>query len=193
MTPDIQFLSDSLIAEIVKDFGFPKSNVLNHLFHAFFHRATDRLAALGLTFDRTVAENGTAAAARNLLAGFCHPVHAIGAEAIPGDGPTLIVSNHPGTFDSLVLLSQVNRPDVRFISSSIPCIKALPHASRHFIFVTKDPYERMTGVRQAVRHLKSGGTIVIFGSGHIDPDPSVLIRKKPPSISRNGGQAQNSS
>jgi len=171
--PSLASLSDALIGEVVKAFGVRRSPRTLRLFRPFFHRATDRLAALGLNFDTAVAEAGPAAAARDLLAEFCHPVRASGAENIPLEGPTLIVSNHPGTYDSLALFSQVARPDLRFISSSIPFVKALPHASQRFIYVTIDAHARTAGVRQALRHLQNGGSVALFGSGHIDPDPAV--------------------
>ena len=173
MNADISQLSDLLIGEIVKDFGLPRSAMINQTFHPFFHRATDRLARLGVEFDRTVVEAGIPAAARGLLANFCQPVRTFGSMQVPPDGPLLVLSNHPGTYDSLVLFSQVNRRDARFISSSIPFVMAFPNASRHFIFATRDMHQRMGVVRQAIQHLQSGGAVLLFGSGHIDPDPGV--------------------
>ena len=171
--PDIQTLSDFLVSEIIIAAGLPDTPFLDRLFRPLFHRATDRLARLGWAFNRTVAEQGTAPAARDLLAEFCHPVQAVGTGNIPLEGPLLVVSNHPGAFDTLVLFSQVARPDVCLISSEIPFIRALPQASRHFIFVSFDPFNRMAGIRQALRHLRGGGAILLFGSGIVDPDPSV--------------------
>jgi hypothetical protein len=173
MTPDLRTLSDFLIGEIVKAFGLPRKPFTTRLLRPFFHGATDRLAALGLDFDWTVQNDNIATAAENLLRGFCHPVRASGTGNIPAEGPLLVVSNHPGTYDSLVLFSQVKRPDVRFIGSRIPFVVALPHASQHFIFVTLNPRDRVAGIRQAIRHLRAGGAVLVFGSGHIDPDPSV--------------------
>ena len=100
-------------------------------------------------------------------------VSARGLEQIPADGPLLIVSNHPGAYDSAVLCSCIPRPDLKIIVSDVPFYRAFPNISRQMIFVPADPPGRMLALRSAVEHLQDGGAILQFGTGKIDPDPEV--------------------
>jgi len=100
-------------------------------------------------------------------------VRADGNDGIPADGPLIIASNHPGTYDALSLISQLPRGDVKLVVSGIPFFRNLPNASRHFIFATLDTNIRAEAIRQSIRHLRAGGTLLIFPSGRIDPDPAV--------------------
>jgi len=96
-----------------------------------------------------------------------------GTEDIPPEGPLLVVSNHVGAYDILVAPSQVNRPDLKIISSDIKYLKNLPHACEHLIFLTDEPHDRMAATRAGIRQLKEGGSLLLFGSGRIDPDPAL--------------------
>jgi hypothetical protein len=95
-----------------------------------------------------------------------------GAENIPEAGPLLVVSNHVGAYDILVVPAQINRPDLKIISSDIHYLKSLPHACEHLIFLTDDPHDRMTATRAGIRHLQGGSALLLFGTGRIDPDPA---------------------
>jgi len=45
----------------------------------------------------------------------------------------------------------------------------------NFIFATRDDtHQRMSALRSGIRHLRNGGALLMFPSGHIDPDPAVL-------------------
>ncbi|MBU4224955.1 MAG: hypothetical protein KKC71_03955 [Chloroflexi bacterium] len=173
MDADIKALSDSLIYEILNALGLPKTESLHRTLLPLFHKATDKLAIIGVTFDRLVAEAGFPKAAEWALSNWCRGVKARGSQHVPADGPLLVVSNHPGTYDSLVITSQLKRDDIRIISSDIPFLKKLPHAHQYFFFISLDTQERMLGARAAIRHLQGGGAVLIYGSGHIDPDPAV--------------------
>lgn len=167
-------MSETLLSEIVKAFGLPSRQWVKTILRPVFGQAIRRLAAYGLEYDRKVAQDGgPGRAASELLSHLCHPVESRGIDALPAKGPALLVANHPGTYDALTIFSQLPRPDVRFISSRIPFLQGLPAASRNFIFITIDSHQRMAGIRQALRHLDNGGMVVLFGSGHIDPDPYV--------------------
>ena len=111
---------------------------------------------------------------------FVDQTKVIGAETLPKEGPLLIASNHPGAYDSLVISSQIPRDDLKIISSDIPFVKKLPETSKHMIFSTHDPHDRMSAARKAIRHLKDGGALLIFARATMDP--SVMKRQRRKSI-----------
>jgi hypothetical protein len=170
---DIKSLSDSLIKEIIRAAGLPKTAAFQRIFDHLFHQATERLAAIGITTDRLVANSGLSKAAEWMHSNFCKNVTVRGKETIPAAGPLLIVANHSGTYDSLVLASQIGREDLQIIASDIPFFKKLPNIARHLIFLSDRTVDRMTAARAGIRHLQKGGAFLIFGTGRIDPDPEV--------------------
>jgi hypothetical protein len=101
-------------------------------------------------------------------------VTARGQEHIPSSGALLVLSNHPGTYDSLVISATLQRDDLCIISGDIPFLKNLPEARKHFFFISEqDQKVRAVAARQAIRHLQAGGALLLYGFGHIDPDPAV--------------------
>jgi hypothetical protein len=174
MDAEISALSESLVDELVTVLGLPKTVFWHNLFWRMSRGITDRLAALGVTFDRLVDSDGLPAGSAWALTDFCTPVRARGAENIPLEGPLLVVSNHPGAYDGLVIFSKLVRKDIRWISSEIPFLDKLPHVREHILFASRmDTLNRMVIMRGAIRHLRAGGALVYFGAGHRDPDPAV--------------------
>jgi len=173
MDAEIKALSDSLIYEILNAVGLPQTERLHRAIAPLFHKATDKLATIGVTFDRLVVEAGFPKAAEWALTNWCTGVKVRGVEQVPTEGPLLVVSNHPGTYDALAITSQLKREDIRIISSDIPFLKKLSHTHSHFIFLSDNIHDRMTAARAGIRHLQNGGAVLIYGSGQIDPDPSV--------------------
>lgn len=166
-------LSRSLVVELAGSIGLRDSPLANRIIWPLFRPVTDRLARVGLTFDRNVGRFGFSRAMGLTLEDFATSVTARGAEDFPPEGPLLVVSNHPGTYDSLIVSSQLQRDDLRFISGDIPFLRSLPHAHEHFLCISEDPYIRMVATRKAIRHLNEGGAVLIYGFGHIEPDPAV--------------------
>lgn len=172
--PDIDILSESLIDELVGAVGLPKTRVNHWFFHKAFSRITGSLAKIGVPFNRLVREEGLPAASRWVLSMFCNPPLIQGVENIPKHGPLLVMSNHPGAYDALVLFSLIDRQDIKWISSEIPFLDLLPDTKQHILFASrKDSTQGMVILRQVIAHLKQGGAIVYFGAGHRDPDPAV--------------------
>lgn len=171
--PDIHSLSDSLIKEIVNAVGLPKTTAVQRIFNGLFHRATERLATIGLATDRLLAQSGLQGAARWMYSNFCRDVSIHGKEVIPLDGPLLVVSNHAGTYDSILLASHLGREDLKIIASDIQFFKRLPHIAEHLIFLSDRIADRVAATRAGIRQLKNGGAFLIFGTGRIDPDPEV--------------------
>jgi hypothetical protein len=182
-------LSQSLVVEIAGSIGFRNSPLAHRIVWPLFRPVTDRLARIGITFDRNVVQRGFSKAMEFALKDFIHRVTARGTEGFPPRGPLLVLSNHPGTYDSLIISSELRRDDLCIISGDIPFLKNLPQAHKHFFFISEqDQNVRTMAARQAIRHLQAGGAVLLYGFGHIDPDPAVyddatsIIEKWSPSI-----------
>jgi hypothetical protein len=189
MDAETRLLSRSLLVELAGSVGFRNSPVVQQLAWILFRPVTDRLARIGVKFDRDVIQYGFSIAMENALQQFIHKVTAHGQDNIPSTGPLLVLSNHPGTYDSLIISSTLRRDDLCFISGDIPFLKNLPQAHKHFFFISEHNQNiRMVATRQAIRHLQASGAVLLYGFGHIDPDPAVyadassFIDKWSPSI-----------
>ncbi|MFH1447064.1 MAG: 1-acyl-sn-glycerol-3-phosphate acyltransferase [Chloroflexota bacterium] len=175
MDSNITQLSESLIDEMVRAVGLPTTKFTHALFWRLFRRITNRLANLGAPFDQKVGDEGLPAASAWALTHFCNPSQARDMEHIPSDGPLLVVSNHPGAYDGLVLFSHISRQDIHWVSSEIQFFDLLTNTRKQILFASrKDSSNRMLVLRNAIRHLRQGGTLVYFAAGHRDPDPAVF-------------------
>lgn len=174
MDKDIVTLSKLSIAELVRAVGLPRNKLVLSLFWILFRIPMSRFATIGLTFDRMVAEVGFPKASEWALTNWCSHVTARGTQNIPAKGPLLIVCNHPGTYDALIIFSQVGRQDIRWISTEIPFLDNLPQTRKHVIFASRsNALKRMSAMRSAIRHLQAGGALLYIGAGQLDPDPAV--------------------
>jgi hypothetical protein len=125
-------------------------------------------------FDDMTAASGIRTAAQSLLPTFASNLTVSGADRIPPHGPVLLLSNHPGMTDTLALFSAIPRADLRVLAAERPFLRALPAVSRSLIFIPEDRNRRMGAIRQAIGHLRSGGALLTFPAGEIEPDPAVL-------------------
>ena len=173
---EIQTLSNTLVNEFTKALGLPQVSGARQLIRLLFGRAAQRFAELGVGLDRVVGEEGVAAGARWALPHFARSYAARGLEHIPSEGPVVIASNHPGSFDSLVISAHIARPDYKIIVGDIPFFENLPHLSEHAIYAPgrENMHGRMAVLRKAIRHLESGGALLIFARGGIEPDPAFM-------------------
>lgn len=133
-----------------------------------------RFVRLATDFDCFVSQNGFSAASRWVLPKFVREVRYEGVEHVPTTGPLLVVSNHPGTVDSLCIAAGLGRPDLKIVASGIPFLRGLPASARYLIYSSLDIHVRMLVVRSIIRQLCEGGAVLIFPSGWLDPDPAVL-------------------
>ncbi len=173
--PTITSFSELLVEELAKAAALPNSAAAKRFIRMLFGRATRKFSALGLELDRIVAEGGLSAAARWILPRFVASNTARGVENIPPDGPLVIASNHPGSYDLIVISAHVTRPDYKVIIGNIPFFQNLPNLCQHAIFAppTSDVVGRMSTLRASIRHLQAGGALLIFARGGIEADPSI--------------------
>jgi hypothetical protein len=133
-----------------------------------------RLAEQVATYDDVVGEAGLPAGGSWAMARMARGVVVEGAENVPAEGPLLVVSNHPGLADAVALFAAMPREDLRVIAAERPFLSALPNTSAALIPVPDAPNGRSKAVRAAARHLRSGGAVITFPGGRIEPDPAVL-------------------
>jgi 1-acyl-sn-glycerol-3-phosphate acyltransferase len=181
MTKDdelVPILRSKITDEIVAAMGFNRRGLARRLLGPIFYPPAQRFSRLIADVDRQVGESGIQAAAGQLLTHFIDQLRVFGAGSIPKEGPLVVASNHPGAYDSVALLATIPRPDIKLVVSDVPFIRSLPELNRHMIYTPTGDQARMAAVRQAVRHLKQGGALLIFPSGVVDPDPAVLAGAK---------------
>lgn len=139
-----------------------------------FGPAFKRFAEVVSGLDESVASFGFPEASRQLLPKFIRNAEIVGQEHIPHDGPVLIISNHPGTVDSLLIASRLHRSDLKIVATEYPFYQALSKLKNNFIFTTNKWNDRVSAIRQSVRQLQDGGALLIFPRGILEPDPAVM-------------------
>jgi hypothetical protein len=159
--------------DLVSSFGWQNSPRLAAFLRGIFHAPAQKFARQMLDFDSEVARLGLPLAARGLFDRYARSLEVLGAEHIPATGPVLFLSNHPGMVDTLALFIAIQRPDLRILAVERPFLTSLVNTRGQLIFLTDDPTRRMAAVKAAAGHLKSGGAILTFPAGKIDPDPAV--------------------
>jgi hypothetical protein len=168
-------LRQSITTEAFKAIGIKPGGWREKIFSALFWLPAQRFARMGAEFDKQIEEEGVTAGLRKLLPRFARRVETRGVENIPPEGPLLVVSNHPGAFDGVVIVAQFQRDDIKVIISDVPFTRGMKAATKHMIYSTGDNMqERMNAVRQSVRHLQDGGALMLFPTGVVDPDPSFM-------------------
>jgi hypothetical protein len=136
-------------------------------------RPARRFARQVLGYDDVVGREGLAVGGAWALAQFVPGWTATGQAMVPRSGPLLIVSNHPGLYDTIALFAAIPRSDLLVIAADRPFLRALPHTSRHMLYLGDSPSSRFGLIRSAARHLKQEGAVLTFPGGEIEPDPAV--------------------
>lgn len=167
-------LADDLVFELNKSLGFKKGGLSHSLLRPLVWKPMYRFSELATIFEDRLLREGWQRASAWFITHFVDQVDSQGTDLLPPEGPLLVASNHPGAYDSLIISSLIPRDDLKIISSDIPFIKKLPGTREHMIFSDMDPHSRMQAARQALRHLKNGGALLVFARASMDPDPAFM-------------------
>lgn len=173
-TQVIAQLRRSLLDDLFKDLDSAGRAWLRKLIEPFVWPSATRFARIAATFDLYVERYGFRAGMQRILPNFVNGFEASGVEHVPTEGPLLVISNHPGTYDSLAIAAALPREDLNIVAFNFPLLQRLPSARKHLIFVSHDINERMRVIRTSIRHLEHGGALLIFPSGRVEPDPACL-------------------
>lgn len=97
----------------------------------------------------------------------------VGGNAIPAEGPVVIVANHPfGAVDGLALLWAVQRvrPDVRVMANRMLGLVA-PLRDKWIavdpLRTSAAPAANTRGFRECIRHLQDGRALIVFPAGEV--------------------------
>ena len=167
-------IRNRVVDEVFFALGLGRSGWARRYLGPLFYLPAGHLAQIASHLEDEAARNGLAAAAGRILPDLSVTVTTRGVEHVPPEGPVLIVSNHPGAYDSAVVTASIPRRDLKMVVSDVPFTHALVECSRDFIFVSTDPIERMAALRASIQHLKRGGALLIFPNGEVEADPAIM-------------------
>ncbi len=160
--------------DLVSSFGWQKYPLPAAILRGLFIQPARTFARQMLDYDNLVGQVGLHKASRSILKNhYINDLRVHGRENIPTGGPALFLSNHPGLTDTVSLFTAIDRADLRIIALHRPFLASLPNITRHLVYISDDPGERMRAVRKISAHLRSGGAALTFPAGEIEPDPDV--------------------
>lgn len=174
MTLKTNISGEHIIQEVLRLLNLPRETLSAKAISTALNLPATRLADLAERFDDLVARSGLREASDTILDRFVRGTEVHGLEHIPQDGPLLVVANHPGMMDGLVITANLPRPDLKIVASAMPIFTELQAMKDHLIYTTRNTFERLTVVREAIKHLHDDGAVLIFPRGIIEPDPAIL-------------------
>jgi len=164
---------DRIIDEIVRALGLSPSGEARRLLGPLFKPPARRFAGILARADSQAISSGLPGAARSALVDLGLEPVVRGAERVPKDGPLVIASNHPGAYDSLAIMAAVPRTDLKVLISDAGLSRAFPVCGEYFIFTQFTTAGGTRALRESIRHLAGGGSLLIYPHVEVEPDPEV--------------------
>src|SRR5512139_3478753 len=131
-------LRRAISTEILLALGLPRTSPLLAMLRPLVWPPAHRFASLAAEFDRRVALSGLTAALRWGLPHLVDGAQAYGTEHIEATGPLVVASNHPGSYDGLVIASILARDDLRAVATDVPFLRGMLASSPHLIYTSRE-------------------------------------------------------
>lgn len=161
-------LTEANVNDLARAFKLPSNAVVRALLRPPARRFARQVRHL----DDLVGSEGLAAGARWALRTFTRRVTTIGRDQVPTSGGLLVVANHPGLTDAMALvLALESRADLKIIALDRAFLRSIPAIASRLLWVGAG--DRLALIQQARAHLNSGGALLTFPAGTIEPDPSL--------------------
>ncbi len=160
---EIQTLTEALIFEMTKALALPQTRQAKRVIRMIFGKAARTLRGTGGgTRSRGGRGRRGCRAHVGLYRALLKATRRAAQRSSRQKDPLVIAANHPAAVDSLVISAHVERPDYKIIVGDIPFFENLPHLSQHAIYAPgpQDIHGRMRVIRESIRHLTSGGSLV---------------------------------
>ncbi|MCY4537146.1 MAG: 1-acyl-sn-glycerol-3-phosphate acyltransferase [Chloroflexi bacterium] len=160
-------------ASVVEAFCFTRP-ALNAILHILCAPFILELTRLGIKMEAMIARDGHLRGASKWLVDIAaRAIHIQGAENVPTTGPVLFLGNHAGLGDAFALLAASPRRDTQVLAYNFGILPGLQEMRRHVIVVDKRaPYSAM---RESLRHLRGGNSLLLFPRGEIEDDPALAL------------------
>lgn len=165
-------IQSAITDEIFFAFGADRRGTLRKCLGWMFAPPTKIFARYMADVDAAIPSGGAPAGCKVMMQALRVKIVSMGQSSIPTEGPTVILANHPGAYDSMAIGSLIPRPDLKAIVSKTRLYQSMPNVIQNVFMVSKDPREDMVALKNAVEHLRKGGILLQFGSGLIEPDPA---------------------
>ncbi len=174
MASPVDILTQINLDDLISSFGWNSTRPPAAILRRIFTGPARKFANQMLEYDDLVGEMGLRRASSKILQKYyIKDLCVQGEENIPVHGPVLFLSNHPGMTDTLTLFAAIPQTNLRIIALDRPFLVSLPNMSQHLVYISEDSARRMRAVRQFASHLRSGGAVLTFPAGQIEPDPDV--------------------
>lgn len=169
-----QQLYQTAITGTLFSLNIPNLRMTRWLMGRLVGKWLSRVLDLALEFDRQIVDVSLTAACAWVSEKCGHPVKVNGAENIPTDGPVLLAANHPGYFEGMAISAQLPRQDLKVLVGGIPYFSNLPNMKKLIMYTDRSTQRNVVALRKAIQHLRSAGCVLIFPTGHADPDPDYM-------------------
>jgi hypothetical protein len=165
---------ERIVDEIFRALGASPSGAARRLIGPLFRLPAGRFARIMARADGEVRTSGLPGGAGSILRDLGLEPRVWGAGRIPREGPLVVASNHPGAYDSLALMASIPRTDLKVVISDVAFTRAFPAARERFIFAPNTIHGRSQALRDSLRHLAGGGSLLIYPHADVEPDPETL-------------------
>jgi hypothetical protein len=167
-------LRDGILDEILYAFSGKRGGWLHTFITPLARIPASHFGRIAAEFYSQVNNLGLSQAAHTALHKFNHTITVREIEKIPDRGPLLLVSNHPGGLDSVGILTCIPRNDLRALVTDVKFMRLLDYYQRYVFFVDFKTTGGMLALRDAILHLKTGGALLLFAHGDVEPEPECF-------------------
>jgi len=152
----------------------PNTGLTRRMVTLVIGRFLSNILDVALEFDRMIVDESLTSACAWISSKCGQPIKVNWAERIPATGPVLLAANHPGYFEGMAIAAQMPRQDLKVLVGGIPYFSHLPNMKKLIIYTDRSTEKNIQGLRKVIDHLRSGGIVLIFPTGHADPDPDYM-------------------
>lgn len=168
---DRELIREGIVVETLRSRGLAVDGLARRILEPITKPALETFIDLIAATDAETAQISFQSGCATLARRFMRSVEVLGLEKVPLEGPLLLLANHPGAFDELVVAALVKRKDLRFFANDHPILTSFPHVSNHAVYSGNSDSQKMAALRHAIRHLRDGGTLLLCPAGKTEPDP----------------------